>query len=393
MRKLSALLGLLLPLQLAYAWEVSGYVEPELRLFAEEGLQAGQERTDVSLAIQPEFIHEQGNHQFVFTPFARIDQQDDQRTHADVRELYWLYAGDDWELQAGIGRVFWGVTESQHLVDIINQTDLVEDIDTEDKLGQPMIRLSLVRDWGIVDAFVLPGFRERTYPGKKGRLRYPLVVDTDAARYESSREQRHVDWALRWTQTWGDWDIGLAHFSGTSRDPQLSPGVGGGGKMVLIPYYPLIDQTSLDLQAVKGDWLWKLEAISRNGQWKKRYSAVTAGFEYTLVGVNGSAVDVGLVAEYLWDERGRDALTPFQADVMAGVRIALNDEQSTEALLGLITDLEYDSNSFSIEASRRLYDSFKLNLEARFFDSGDPRDLAYAFRRDDYVQMSLAWYF
>ena len=393
MRKLSALLGLLLPLQLAYAWEVSGYVEPELRLFAEEGLQAGQERTDVSLAIQPEFIHEQGNHQFVFTPFARIDQQDDQRTHADVRELYWLYAGDDWELQAGIGRVFWGVTESQHLVDIINQTDLVEDIDTEDKLGQPMIRLSLVRDWGIVDAFVLPGFRERTYPGKKGRLRYPLVVDTDAARYESSREQRHVDWALRWTQTWGDWDIGLAHFSGTSRDPQLSPGVGGGGKMVLIPYYPLIDQTSLDLQAVKGDWLWKLEAISRNGQWKKRYSAVTAGFEYTLVGVNGSAVDVGLVAEYLWDERGRDALTPFQDDVMAGVRIALNDEQSTEALLGLITDLEYDSNSFSIEASRRLYDSFKLNLEARFFDSGDPRDLAYGFRRDDYVQMSLAWYF
>ena len=393
MRKLSALLGLLLPLQLAYAWEVSGYVEPELRLFAEEGLQAGQERTDVSLAIQPEFIHEQGNHQFVFTPFARIDQQDDQRTHADVRELYWLYAGDDWELQAGIGRVFWGVTESQHLVDIINQTDLVEDIDTEDKLGQPMIRLSLVRDWGIVDAFVLPGFRERTYPGKKGRLRYPLVVDTDAARYESSREQRHVDWALRWTQTWGDWDIGLAHFSGTSRDPQLSPGVGGGGKMVLIPYYPLIDQTSLDLQAVKGDWLWKLEAISRNGQWKKRYSAVTAGFEYTLVGVNGSAVDVGLVAEYLWDDRGRDALTPFQDDVMAGVRIALNDEQSTEALLGLITDLEYDSNSFSIEASRRLYDSFKLNLEARFFDSGDPRDLAYAFRRDDYVQMSLAWYF
>ncbi len=384
---------LLLPLQVVYAWEVSGYIEPELRLFAEEGLQAEQGRTDVSLAIQPEFIHEQKNHQFVFTPFARIDRQDDERTHADVRELYWLYAGDDWEVQAGIGRVFWGVTESQHLVDIINQTDLVENIDTEDKLGQPMIRLSLVRDWGIVDAFVLPGFRERTYPGEKGRLRYPLVVDTDAARYESSQEQRHVDWALRWTQTWGDWEIGVAHFSGTSRDPQLTPGVNGEGKLVLIPYYPLIDQTSLDLQAVKGDWLWKLEAISRNGQWDKRYSAATAGFEYTLVGVNDTAIDVGLVAEYLWDERGNDALTPLQNDAMAGVRITLNDEQSTEALLGLISDLEYDSTSFSIEASRRLYDSFKLNLEARFFNSSEPRDLAYSLRKDDYMQMSLAWYF
>ncbi len=384
---------LLLPLQTVCAWEVSGYIEPELRLFAEEGLQAGQERTNVSLAIQPEFVHQRRSYQFVFTPFARIDQQDDERTHVDVRELYWLYAGDDWEVQAGIGRVFWGVTESQHLVDIINQTDLVENIDTEDKLGQPMIRLSLVRDWGIVDAFILPGFRERTWPGEKGRLRYPLVVDAGAAEYESSQKQRYVDWALRWTQSWGDWEIGVAHFSGTSRDPQLTPGLNGAGAPVLIPRYPLIDQASLDLQAVKGDWLWKLEAIFRDGQGPKRYSAATAGFEYTLVGVNESAVDVGLVAEYLWDERGSDALTPFQNDLMTGVRIALNDEQSTEALLGLITDLEYDSNSFSIEASRRLHDRFKLNIEARFFDSSEPRDLAWGFRKDDYLQMSLAWYF
>ncbi|WP_456376789.1 hypothetical protein [Thiolapillus sp.] len=393
MRRLFPLLVLLLPLQLASAWELSGYIEPELRLFADAGLQAGQERTSVSLAIQPELAHEQGNHQFVFTPFVRIDQQDDERTHVDVRELYWLYAGDDWELQAGISRVFWGVTESQHLVDIINQIDLVENPDGEDKLGQPMIRLSLVRDWGIVDAFLLPGFRERAWPGEKGRLRYPLVVDNDAVRYESGQKQRHVDWALRWTQSWGDWEIGVAHFSGTSREPLLSPGVGSGGNVVLIPYYPLIEQTSLDLQAIKGDWLWKLEAISRNGMGAKSYSAATAGFEYTLVGVNETAIDVGLVVEYLWDERGSDALTPFQHDVMAGVRISFNDEQSTEALLGLITDLEYDSSSFSIEASRRLYDSFKLSVEIRFFDSSEPRDLAYGFRSDDYLQMGLAWYF
>ena len=393
MRKLSVLLGLLLPLQPVCSWEVSGYVEPELRLFAQEGMQAEQARTDVSLAIQPEFIHERGDHQFVFTPFARIDQQDDERTHADVRELYWLYAGDDWEFQVGIGRVFWGVTESQHLVDIINQTDLVENMDGEDKLGQPMIRGSLVRDWGIVDAFILPGFRERTWPGKKGRLRYPLVVDTDAARYESSREQRHVDWALRWTQTWGDWDIGLAHFSGTSREPQLVPGLNSAGEAVLVPWYPLIEQTSLDLQAVKGDWLWKLEAVSRNGQWRKRYAAATTGFEYTLVGVNDTAIDLGLIAEYLWDERGSNALTPFQNDLMAGARITLNDQQSTELLLGLITDLEYDSRVFSIEASRRLFDHFKLMLEVRLFNSGEPRDLLHGFRRDDYLQVALAWFF
>jgi len=54
---------------------------------------------------------------------------------------------------------FWGVTEFQHLVDIINQTDLVENIDTEDKLGQPMINLALINDWGTVDLFIMPYFR------------------------------------------------------------------------------------------------------------------------------------------------------------------------------------------------------------------------------------------
>ncbi len=78
----------------------------------------------------------------------------------------WVMIG---ETRVGVRRVFWGVTEFQHLVDIINQSDSVEDIDNEDKLGQPMINLSLVKDWGIVDFFVLPYFRERTFAGAEGR--------------------------------------------------------------------------------------------------------------------------------------------------------------------------------------------------------------------------------
>jgi hypothetical protein len=73
-----------------------------------------------------------------------------------VRELVWLKVSDTWELRAGTSKVFWGVAESQQLADNINQTDLVEDIDQEDKLGQPLVNLSLVRDWGNLDLFVLP---------------------------------------------------------------------------------------------------------------------------------------------------------------------------------------------------------------------------------------------
>ena len=102
--------------------------------------------------------------------FVREDSMDDERSHADIRELSWLYYSDDWELRLGISKVFWGVAESQHLVDIINQTDAVENVDGEDKLGQPMINLTLIRDWGNVDLFVLPYLRERTFTGVNGLL-------------------------------------------------------------------------------------------------------------------------------------------------------------------------------------------------------------------------------
>jgi len=49
-------------------------------------------------------------------------------------------------LLVGINSVFWRVVESNHLVDILNQTDLIEDIDGEEKLGQPMISLSTQQD-------------------------------------------------------------------------------------------------------------------------------------------------------------------------------------------------------------------------------------------------------
>ena len=44
----------------------------------------------------------------------------------------------------GVRRVFWGVAESNHLVDVINQTDAIENPDQEDKLGQPMLNLAYV---------------------------------------------------------------------------------------------------------------------------------------------------------------------------------------------------------------------------------------------------------
>ena len=173
--------------------EWSGYLAGQLRWFPHTNAPVDW-HAGLSLAAEPEYyrVWDGGSQSLTFRPFLRLDQRDPSRTHADLRELLWIRSGAGWELRAGVGKAFWGVTESVHLVDIINQTDLVENPDGEQKLGQPMLKLSLERDWGIWDLFLLPGFRERTFPGSEGRLGPRPTVDTGAAIYESGAAGRRT---------------------------------------------------------------------------------------------------------------------------------------------------------------------------------------------------------
>ena len=377
------------------AGEWSGSLAGEWRYFPHAALSEDQfEHNNLSLALNAEYVHTWDDYRqvFAFAPFVRVDQHDSERTHADIRELTYVKAAEDWELRLGIRKVFWGVMEFLHLVDIVNQTDLVENPDGEDKLGQPMLNLALIRDWGTLDFFVLPGFRERTFPGREGRPRGALFVDSDQARYESGAEEWRTDMAVRWSKTINEWDIGLAHFYGTSREPRFDLGLDGANRPVLIPVYEIINQTSLDLQYTGEEWLWKLEALSREGQ-GDRYFAATGGFEYTFVGVFDSSTDLGIIGEYAFDERGDEAPTPFQNDVVIGARLALNDEQSSELLAGVVFDLDGGGQFYSLEASRRLGDDFKLNLEARLNSNSRPEDVEFSIRNEDFVQLELEWFF
>lgn len=377
----------------------SGYIATEGRLFLNDALFPEQKSTQLSLSIQPEYYQkwDNGKQSFTFVPFYRYDATDGDRTHFDIRELTWLKVGKGYEWRMGIRKVFWGVTESQHLVDIINQTDAVENPDGEEKLGQPMFNLALMSDWGTVDIFVLPGFRERTFPGPQGRLRLPVRVDSGDALYESDSKWRHVDFAARWSRTSGDWDIGLSHFAGTNREPSYQVGIDSAGQLVLTPYYGLINQTGLDVLVAKGSWLWKLEAIYRSGRQidktSDNYFASTAGFEYTFPSVFGSGMDFSVLSEYLYDDRGTQATTPFQNDIMFGMRLAANDVQSTELLAGVIFDPEKNTHFISVEGSRRIGDNWKLNMEGRAYNGLKPADLLYGIRNDSYLQLEVARYF
>jgi len=366
----------------------------EQQYYFQDALYPQQSNSDLSVFVQPEIYHS-WNHNadsINFKPFFRYDSRDNKRTHADIRELMWIHAADDWEVHAGIGKVFWGQTESQHLVDVINQTDGVEAIDGEDKLGQPMVQLSMIKDWGTLSFFALPYFRERTFVGEHGRLRAPLPIDTKHAMYESSRKDKHPDWAVRYMQYLGDVELGLSYFDGTNREPDLIPTQTADGP-VLRPYYRQMKQVGLDMLSVVGAWLLKLEAINRKTD-VQDFNALTAGFEYTTVGVFNSNYDVGWLMEYQYDDRGLKATSLGQNDLMMGSRITFNDIAGTEVLVGVVQDLDNsDSQSGFIESSARINDNWKWRLEGWFFRSSTADDLTYLLRRDDYLQFSLEYYF
>jgi hypothetical protein len=377
------------------AQEWRGQVAAEYRGFAHAGLDPDQHRGYASLVAQPEFWTEwqDGRQSLTFTPFYRWDQHDRRRTHGDVRELLWQYAGRGFDVRAGIGKVFWGVTETQHLVDVVNQIDLVENPDRKDKLGQPVLGGTLLTAAGSWEFYVLPYFRERTFPGEEGRLRTLPRVDTQQeALYESSRGARHVDAAARWARTQGAWDFGLSYFRGTNREPRPIPGTDASGQPVLLPYYSQLRQIGLDGQATLQRWLLKLEAVRRSER-EGVSRAATAGFEYTLPRVFGGAAGVGLLAEYLYDSRGSAAFTPYQDDVMLGVRWSANDAQSTRLLVMVVLDRRSAERAYSVEASRRLTDHVTASLEARAFHGGAPGAPLYSLRRDDYAHFKLTYYF
>ncbi len=429
---LITLLALLTPATaLGFEAGFEGYIEPEVTLFAEEGALTDQERYNLSLAGQLELdlywaddkVH------VALHPFGRVDLNDDNRTHWDLRQARLeLLPHDRVALSIGLSQIFWGVTEVVHLVDIVNQTDGVEGFDGEDKLGQPMAQAVIdFGDYGILDMMVMPFFRERTFADDDGgRPRFPLPIDRDFTTYENADADRNIDWAARYSIVLGDYDLGLSYFSGTARAPDLVPVVLVGGAACapspataygrppcptppgfplnllpytppsidvrLAPHYPQLQQLAFDGTATLQNWLLKLEVSGRQVHDQHDF-AITGGVEYSFYQIFNTNGDLGIVAEYAFDDRGEDLAAPFQNDAIFGLRWALNNTQSTALLVAGTFDVDNGTSTMSIEGDTRIGEISKLTIEGRFFLDTAPTDPLSFFEKDSFLQLRYAVYF
>lgn len=362
----------------------------ENQFFPQVGQYGNIQKNGVSLILKPEYSYSWDEDRKVinFTPYARLGEPDTEKAIFDIREFSLVSAWEWWEIRLGISKVFWGVTESQHLVDIINQTDLAVGVDGEEKLGQPMINPTFITDYGNFDFFILPYFRERTFSGQNGRFRGPLVIDTDNPLYEDDDKEAHLDFATRYSKQFGDMDLGLSYFKGTDREPLY---IIDGNK--LRPYYVQTEQVGLDLQYIYEGWIFKFEGIRKDSNLKNPYLATTAGFEYTFSNLY-KGMDVGALIEHLYDERGRNSLALFPNNTFMGVRLALNDEKSSELLIGGLVDNDHaEFNSVRLEGSRRINENWKWELEGNAFFNSRKDQLFHQFKNDDFAQLTISYFF
>ena len=390
----------------AQALEFSGDLSLEGRWYPQSPAFTGQRSSTGGLVFKPSVYKEVAQTTgFTLSLFYRYDSADSQRTHADLREAYLLTYGDldesSWELRLGVDRVFWGVAEVHNLVDIVNQVDLVEHPRDRPKLGQPMARLTISGDWGVAESFVLPYHRKRTFPGPSGRHRSGRLIDENAL-YESGAEERHVDFAFRYSHAVDMLDFGLSAFAGTSREPSFlashrthpvpttdSP---------LIPRYEQIRQFGVDAQLTTEPWLYKTEAIHRSGArnllgQKGDYSAFIFGVERTLYALFDSDADLTLLAEWHYDERGERATSVWDNDLFVAGSLAFNDVDGTTLVAGVLADLRHDYRSLSVELKRRLSDNWSVRWEGIANLSSDPQDLTYSVRRDSFMGVGLTFSF
>lgn len=360
-----------------------GAIAVEARAYDGDG-PAGTRSEELGLVAQgiASWDWDRGRQRLAVEAFLRIDPLESARNRFDLRELNWSMAWDRWVLSAGFREVFWGVAESRHVIDEINQRDPVASLQTYEKLGQPMVSAGAFLDWGSIEVLFLPIFRPRSFRGRSGQLWSHLPVDEDLYELEAGSGRFHPDVAARWSHAFGSWDIGATFFRGLARDPRFETRLVGADS-VWAPVYELADRVGIDAQWTTRMWALRVEAATQ-GSSDRRFLGMAGGVEFAPVDF------ASLILEYSFDSRGAEATTSYENDVYAGARL-ISQEGSYQA--GFFLDHRSGTVVFAAEIGRRLGDFATITLDGRGFWGDEADEPRHARRLDSYVALRLTHYF
>ncbi|MEC8561160.1 MAG: hypothetical protein VXY22_01080 [Pseudomonadota bacterium] len=372
-------------------YDLKGYVEYEHRYFPKKDRKRFANQTNQSVALSFELFLEIENHDLslLIAPFARLDQRDASRSILDLNEFYLSLNKSNWELKLGSKQLFWGVLESNHLVDIVNQTNSAENFDLEEKFGQPMLNLTSINDWGSIDLFLLTLNRKRRFVSQEGRPHTNIENILKNGTFDTKKDD--FDFIVRYENSGDLFDIGAYYFDGLARSPEVITEITDQGTL-LTPLYPTIKQIAIDLQLTLSSTLFKLESLYRESS-REDYSAFGLGFEHTLYSVLNLKTDLGFLVEYHWNSRNENRDLQFSNDLFLGLRVLTNEASDGQFLFGVLNNLNDGSIVPFLEGSRRLPRDWKLYIEGRVFSHIESDNPLTGLTDDSYLQLVLTKYF
>jgi hypothetical protein len=296
---------------------------------------------------------------------ARLDALDRNRNVGAVEDAYAAYGVGPLTLRVGAQVLTWTSTEAFHPADIMNSRNFDSDLESPEKLGEPMVELRLRLFSGYISAYYMPMRLPSRLPGNTSRLSPfgpnpaglelgdSLWMERDGKTSESLFAHQG---ALHVAQTIGKADIGLHVVDHNDRAKPTFTLIGGEG--VVRPTYHTVTQVGLTYTQVFGNLIAKLEGAQRwyrepdeedemaeDVDAQEDHAQVAAGLEYGWTTDPGHSASVLLEGGYLIldDREYAKQLDVLQGDVLVAYRHGFNDSRGQELRIGLLADFERPS--------------------------------------------------
>ena len=279
----------------------------------------------------------------------------------DFNEAYLDYAYNDLNVLVGNNIVFWGKNEFYNPVDIVNSKDFSRGLAQGEKIGQPMVNVKRYYDTSELNLFILPA-TSNTYPTSKVRPQLALNINS-ANSFANGASENNTGMAARWSGYIDEYDYGFSYYHGNTKDPALVLSSGQ-----LVPKYSEITQLGLDVQATRGDILYKGEVIYRDNQYDYNgningYTNFILGLEQSSFGIFGQNWDLANILEYTYDTRGSSSHHGYQNDVFLGARLVLNNIEDTQYFVSLQNDLDKNTRVVTFNYESRFFSSFRAGID------------------------------
>ena len=221
----------------------------------------GQENSFFHVQVQPELSVFDDSTEWILQP--RISGGTAGVGVADFREAHVASRIGEIDVLVGNTILFWGKVESYNPADVVNSLNYSRGLMRSEKLGAPIVRVSLPIGSGQLDLLAID-FVKNIYPSQSLREHVGTRIGKQVS-FSGGASKSDIGHAARLSAYYGDVDLGLSWFRGIGNAPRLTAQSNG----TLRPDYSRINQMALDIQYLWGDTAFKGELIHRKGQYDR----------------------------------------------------------------------------------------------------------------------------